>query len=293
MNLTITGSLGNVSQRLTQQLVKKGHAVTLISHDPGKANAIQALKATPAIGSVEDVDFLTDVFIGADAVYTMVPPLYDTTNYRETVRTIAGKFAQAIEAAGVRYVVNLSSIGAHVPEGNGPSSSFYFQEKELYQVPHIHLLHLRAGMFYTNFYGNLEMIRHLKIMGNNFDGNIKIALSHPHDIADAAAEALDTLSFAGKEVRYVVSDEQTGTELARLMGDAMGQPDLPWIQFADEDLKQGALQSGFSDHMASLFVELGQSIQQGHLFTHYQQNPPAQLGQRKFADFVSEFAMAY
>jgi uncharacterized protein YbjT (DUF2867 family) len=293
MKITVTGSVGNISRRLTEQLVEKGHAVTLISHDPAKVKAIEELKATPAIGSVEDVAFLTNVFRGADAVYTMVPPLFNTNNYRETVRTIGSNLARAIEAAGVQYVVNLSSIGAHVPEGNGPSSSFYFEEKELYQISRLNLLHLRAGMFYTNFYGNKEMVRSLKILGNNFDGTTPIALSHPHDIADTAAEALDTLSFQGKEVRYVVSDEQPGADIARLIGSAVGLPDLPWIQFSDEDLKKGVMQNGFSDHMAALFVELGSSIREGKLFEHYQQNRPRLLGKRKFEEFTKDFARAF
>jgi uncharacterized protein YbjT (DUF2867 family) len=293
MKITITGSLGNISRQLTTQLVQKGHDVTLISHDPQKATTIAAMNATPAIGSLEDAGFLTRAFEGADAVYTMVPPLFNTTNFRESVRTISSHLAKAIERTGVQHVVNLSGIGAHAPEGNGPSSIFYFDEKELYQVPRINLLHLRAGMFYTNFYGNMNMIRNMQIMGNNYDGNIKIPLSHPHDIADAATEALDTLSFKGKEIRYVVSDEKTGSEIAQLLGNAIDMPHLPWITFPDEDLKKGMMQNGFSEHLANLFVELGTSIREKRLFEHYELNKPLIFGKRKLEDFANEFGYAY
>jgi uncharacterized protein YbjT (DUF2867 family) len=293
MKITITGSLGNISRQLTTQLVQKGHQVTLISHDPQKATTIAAMNATPAIGSLEDADFLTKTFEGADAVYTMVPPLFNTTHYRETVRTIGSHFARAIEKTGVQHVVNLSSIGAHVPEGNGPSSSFYFEEKELYQVSGINLLHLRAGMFYTNFYGNMDMIRNMQIMGNNYDADVQIPLSHPHDIADAATEALNKLSFKGKEIRYVVSDERTGGEIAAALGKAVDIPHLPWITFPDEDLKKGIMQNGFSEHMANLFVELGTSIREGRLFSHYGLHKPGAFGKRKLEDFANEFGYAY
>ncbi len=74
MKIVVTGSLGHISKPLTQELVKKGHSVTVISSKPEKQQDIEALGARAAIGTLEDVDFLATTFRGADAVYTMVPP---------------------------------------------------------------------------------------------------------------------------------------------------------------------------------------------------------------------------
>lgn len=74
MKVIVTGSLGNISKPLTQELVQKGHTVTVISTKPEKQKDIEALDATAAIGSLEDVDFLTATFTGADGVYCMIPP---------------------------------------------------------------------------------------------------------------------------------------------------------------------------------------------------------------------------
>ena len=49
---------------------------------PNMPALIQALGANAAIGSVEDVAFLSSAFSGADAVYTMVPPNFAATNWR-------------------------------------------------------------------------------------------------------------------------------------------------------------------------------------------------------------------
>ena len=64
MKIVITGSLGNVSKPLTESLVKKGHSVTVISSKVEKQNAIEAIGAKAAIGTIEDVDFLTETFKG-------------------------------------------------------------------------------------------------------------------------------------------------------------------------------------------------------------------------------------
>ena len=65
--------MGNISKPLTVDLVQKGHEVLVVSSDPDKRKDIEALKAKAAIGSIEDVDFLTKTFAGADAVYCMIP----------------------------------------------------------------------------------------------------------------------------------------------------------------------------------------------------------------------------
>jgi uncharacterized protein YbjT (DUF2867 family) len=71
MKIVVTGSLGNISQPLTKQLVDNGHSVVVVSRNPERQAAIEALGAIPAIGSMEDVEILTKTFTGADAVYVM------------------------------------------------------------------------------------------------------------------------------------------------------------------------------------------------------------------------------
>lgn len=285
MKITVTGSLGNVSSKLAANLISKGHQVTIISHDANKAAQIAAMGAVAAIGSVRDTTFLTAAFKGADAVYTMVPPLATSEDYYEDVAAIAANYHQALADAGVKYVVNLSSIGAHVPVGNGLSSAFYRVENTLNQLPDTNIVHLRAGMFYTNFYGYLKMIEQ-QMVGNNFPGDARLGLVHPHDIADVATTLLSDLTFTGKSFRYMTSDEKTGNEIAAIFGRLTEQP-IQWVPFPDEALQQGAMQNGFSAHMASLFAAVGVSIREGRLLEDYEKNKVV-AGKRKFEDFAAE-----
>ncbi|PSL42894.1 uncharacterized protein YbjT (DUF2867 family) [Chitinophaga niastensis] len=294
MNITITGSLGNISQKLTEKLTAKGHNVTVVSHSPERVKAIEQLNAIPAIGSVEDHDFLLQAFNKADAVYIMIPPNYAATDIRAYMKTVGAGYAKAIEQTGVRYVVNLSSIGAHIPDGLGPTSANYYVEKKLDELKDTHVLHLRPGMFYTNFFGAMQMIKHQNIIGNNFDASVNMVLSHPEDIAAAAAEALDTLSFTGKNVRYIASDEKNGGEIAAILGHAIDQPNLAWVGFSDEELLQGLMQSGLTEQMASVYVvEIGIALRNGTLFDDYYKNKQHASGKISFADFAKEFAFVY
>lgn len=294
MNITITGSLGNIGRQLTTALTAKGHRVTVVSHDPGKAAAIEALKAIPAIGSIEDADFLLQAFEKADAVFLMIPPNYATNDLRGYMKTTGEGYANAIAQTGVQHVVNLSSIGAHIPDGPGPTGANYYVEAKLNALKDTHVLHLRPGMFYTNFFGAMGMIKHQHMIGNNFDATVNMVLSHPADIAAAAAEALDTLNFSGKQVRYIAGDEKNGGQIAAALGEAIGQPNLQWMGFSDEGMLQGMLQNGLSEEMARVYIlEIGIALRNGILFDDYRKHQDTAFGKVRLADFAKEFAVVY
>ncbi len=71
MHIVLTGSIGTIGKPLTQELVQKGHSVTVITSKLERQAAIEALGAKAALGSFLDVDFLINTFIGADIVYLM------------------------------------------------------------------------------------------------------------------------------------------------------------------------------------------------------------------------------
>jgi len=294
MNITITGSLGNIGRRLTERLTAKGHKITVVSHSSERAHAIGQLGARPAIGSLDDRQHLLKAFEQADAVFTMIPPNPLAKDVREYIRYVGEGYAWAIEHTGVRHVVNLSSIGADSPDGAGPTGANHQVEKRLEQLEGVNLLHLRPGMFYTNFYGSIPMIKHQNIIGNNFDAEVSALLSHPHDIADIAAAALDSLRFTGTNVRYVVSDEKNGREMAAILGAAIGSPNLSWVSFSDETMLQALVQNGFPEQMASVYIiEIGAAMRNGTLFEDFRRSGQPMLGKTNFSSFSEEFAAVY
>lgn len=292
--MTITGSLGNIGRELSSQLIAKGHQVTVVSHSPERAEAISALGAKPAIGSIEDANFVANAFAGADAVFLMIPPRFDAVDTRGYMRSVANAYFAAISRSGVRYVVNLSSIGAHIPGGPGPTGTNFFIEERLNALSGVDILHLRPGLFYTNFYGSIPVIRHQRVLGNNFDAATPMLMTDPRDIAEEAARTMDQLDFSGKTVRYVVSDEKNGGEVAGLLGRAIGQPGLGWIHLSDEDLLNGLVTSGMSRDAAEVYVVgIGAGLREQILFDDYRRGGHPVVGKIGFEDFVREFAEVY
>jgi uncharacterized protein YbjT (DUF2867 family) len=293
MKYVITGGAGNISRPLAENLLAAGQDVVVIARDPKHLEELENKGAKSAVGSIDDQDFLVQAFAGADAVYIMFPPQFaamDIAVYREQ----SARYAEAIRANNVKYIVMLSSIGAHMPEGCGPVSGLHLAEEELKKLSGVNILFLRPGYFYVNFYGSMPVIKHMNVLGGNGgDANKKIIMSHPKDIAHAAAEELIKLEFTGHKVRYLASDERTNGEIAKVLGTAIGKPELPWVEFTDEQAQGGMLQAGLPETMVSKYVEMGGAMRSGKMWEDFDQHRPEEFGQTKLEDFAKEFAVAY
>jgi uncharacterized protein YbjT (DUF2867 family) len=288
MKITITGSLGNISGPLAAQLVKAGHQVTVVTSSENKKAAIEELGATAAIGLVEDADFLTKAFTGADVVYTMVPQQAQSNDYKAFIKKIGQNYATALKAAGITKVVNLSSIGAHLPSGTGPIAGMHSVEEILNKLDGVNIKHLRPASFYYNFYHNIDMIKHMGIFGANYPANTRMILVHPKDIADSAFEEI-TQPFTGNSIHYIASDDKTAGEVTAILGTAIGKPELPWVEFTDEQSIAGMQQGGLSEDVSKNLTEMGTAVRSGILLEDYDKHKPV-LGKRKFEDFAKDFA---
>lgn len=295
MKLVITGSLGHISRPLLIKLVEKGHSVTVISSRAEKQKEIEALGATAAIGTLEDADFLTSTFRGADAVYTMVPP---TNYFSPTVDInaywtgIGHNYAKAIQASGVRRVVHLSSIGAHLEKGSGLILGHRAVEDILLPLSGVDITFLRPSGFYYNLYSFVNSIKNQGFIAANYGAQEMLIWVSPTDIAAVAAEELETPQTSRK-IRYVASDERTGNETATILGEAIGKPDLKWILISNDEMKRGLLAAGMNPTIAAGMVEMFASQQNGDLTADYYRHRPKVLGQVKLGDFAKDFAGAF
>lgn len=292
MKITITGSLGNIGKPLAKKLMAAGHQVTVVSHTEKRRAEIEALGAQAAIGSVNDATFLTNAFKDADAIYTMVPPSMGGSNILENTGLAGEALARAIRESGVKRVVMLSSLGADLQAGTGPIAGLYKVEQHFQKLEGVSVTFLRAGYFYVNFYNDVPMIKGMKIMGGNFAPGTLLPLVHPDDIAAAAAEELQ-LKPKESGVRYIVSDLKTPLELARALGAATGIPELPWIEFSDEQALEGMTQAGLPEELAGLYTEMGRGFRTGMITKHFLESGSPVTGKIKLEEFANEFASKF
>jgi len=321
MKIVITGSLGNIGKPLTRELVQKGHSVTVISSKLEKEKDITAMGAKAAIGTIQDADFLTKTFTGADIVYLMEAGGYENMfnksyDINEATREIVNSYKKAVEQADVKKIVHLSSIGAHTDKGVGLLQLHYIAENILKQLPDdVSIKFMRPGGFFYNLLVNVEVIKTLSkgLLGGimalqhygiggllsgkrgvivaNYGGNTMNILVSPDDIASVIAEEMEK-TFEGRTVRYIASEELTCNEVATLLGEAIGKPYLKWGASSDKMLTNTMIKRGMNEMMVKGIVEMGAAGRSGKLYEDYYRHRPV-LGKIKLEDYAKEFATEF
>jgi len=305
MKVIVTGSLGNISKPLTETLVAQGHHVTVVSSDQKKKAAIETLGATPAIGSISDVKFLTDTLKDADALYAMIPLSFTEPDLGDYLRRMAQNYVQALKQAGTRRVVLMSGWAADLTQGENIEDVFDDLKTSL--------TIMRPAVFYTNFYQSIDLIKGKGLIGKfltlrylglwalitgktgllmgNYGGEDRIVFVSPKDIADAVAEEL-LLHPEKKMIRYVGSEEMTCNEAAKIIGAAVGKPWLKWVLLSDKEMLQGLKMAKVPEKLAGTLVEMQAAMHSGKALENFHRNNP-QMGKVKLADFAKEFAKDY
>lgn len=298
MNIIITGSLGNIGKPLTQYLVRNGHAVTVISSKAERQKDIEALGAKAAIGTFQDVEFLSATFKGADIVYLMeawegIGSIFDKNmDFVAAFNKIGNNYKQAVERSGVKRIVHLSSIGAHTNKGVGSLFLHNTVENILQQLPgDVFIKFMRPVGFYTNLFRFMETIKTQGAIIQSYGGDDKEPWVSPLDIAATIAEEMDK-PFDGRTIHYIASEEVSPNEIARTLGEAIGKPDLKWLVVPGEQMLNNMQAVGMNEWIAKGFVDMQAAQGNGSLYEDYNRQKPM-LGKVKLADFAKEFAQVY
>lgn len=282
----ILGGTGNTGKQIAETLLAAGKAVTIVSRDAAKAQDLVAKGAKVAIGDLHDSDFLTQTFRGATAVYSLVPPKWDVQDWRAFQTQIATAITLAVHSAKVPYVVNLSSMGAHLPEGAGPVSGLYYLEQMLNNVPGLNVLHLRPGYFYQNFYGLLDMIKHMGVLAQPLAADHAFTMVHTSDIANVAAQRLLALDFKRNSVQFISGPRNYSFgEAAALIGKATGT-EVPFVSTTTEQSVEGMIGAGLPTAIAEGYGDLYKAINQRSYTAGFDPKTNVSFGEIALEQFI-------
>jgi len=116
MRIVIAGGHGNIARTLTQELVRKGHAVTGLIRNEAHGADLMVDGATPVVVDLEQAsaDEVARVLTGADVAVFAAGAGANSGDARKMTVDFGGSvlLADAAEAAGVPRFVQISSIGA-------------------------------------------------------------------------------------------------------------------------------------------------------------------------------------
>jgi uncharacterized protein YbjT (DUF2867 family) len=272
----------------------KGEKVRVVGRDATRLQRFVRKGAEAFTANVSDAAALADAFKGARAAYLMLPPSMTSQDYRADQERESDAIAKAVRESGLRYAVNLSSYGAHVPEGTGPIAGLHSSEQKLNAISALNVLHLRAAYFMENNLAAIGMIHGMGMFGHALLPDLKLPMIATRDIGDYAAQRLVDLDFSGKQTHELLGERDLSmTEATAVIARGIGRPDLRYVQFPYEEVQQVLLQMGIPPKSAALFIEMYKAINAG-VVAPQEPRSPENTTPTSFEKFVQDvFAPVY
>lgn len=270
----IVGATGNTGKDITLGLLAAGKKVRIVCRNQDKAQELVEKGAEMYNGDVTDVDFLASAFVGATALYSLIPTNYTAADVRKQQNAIADALITALQGSSVQHIVVLSSVGAHLPEGTGVVQGLYDVEQKFNTLQGRHVLFLRPTYFMENLYASIGTIKQMGKIITSLQGDKKFPMVATKDIAAVALKRLLALDFTGVGNVHTILGERdiSYNEVSHIISNTLGIP-VQYLQVSGEEAKQGMMRVGLSESIADGLVELESSINSGWQLNDVQRTP--------------------
>jgi uncharacterized protein YbjT (DUF2867 family) len=279
---------------VAKNLLARGQKVRVVGRNAARLQPLAAEGAEIFIGDATDGPTLTKAFHGADSAYVLIPPDPASSDFRAFQDRVSDAITTAVQNAGVKNVVSLSSFGADKASGTGPVVGLHNLEQKLNQIDGANVLHLRAGYFMENTLAQVGAIRMLGNAVGPLRPDLKLPMIATRDIGAAAADALLRLAFRGKQTQELHGQRDLDyIEATTIIGKAIGKPDLGYIQAPENQIQAAMVMMGMSENFAGLILEMAVALNAGHMRA-LEPRTVTNTTPTKFETFVAEaFFPAY
>lgn len=269
--ILVLGATGHIGSKITTLLLSSGQKVRCVArHFPNK-ELFQG--ADLAQGDINSVSFLADAMRGCSAAFVMIPPDLKSNELRFTSNKIGEVIAECIEEAGLKKVVNLSSIGADLQSGTGPVLALHDQEERLNEITHADIVHLRPTFFMENLLQGIPSITSMNRFFGIIPEDAPVDMIAARDIAARAAFLLMNPSFKGHNVEYLLGERVlTFREVIRVLGQTIGKPTLEYVEVPDQEIRNYMTGAGMSQDAANAMIDLNHALGNGTIQATYRRD---------------------
>lgn len=260
----VAGATGKTGSVVAETLLGHGKAVRVIVRDAAQGEPFKARGAEVVVASLDDGAALTRALSGAAGAYLLLPPVMESTTPLEDNAARTATLTTAVRESKVPHVVFLSSVGAHLPEGNGPIRTLHVAEKEL-AATGTALTALRAAYFQTNWHTALGMLPK-GILPTWIPSDLSFAQVSPRDVGRVAATALIEGAPLGttQVVELGGPKNYSANDVASALAVIVGTPVA--VEWATLETVVPTLTSfGISPQVAELFREMYEGITAGRV----------------------------
>jgi uncharacterized protein YbjT (DUF2867 family) len=290
--ITVFGASGHTGGAAAATLLKSGKKVRVVGRHAEKLTALVTSGAESAVGDIEDAAFVRRALDGAEGAYVLIPPNMGAGDFRAYQKRVVDAVGAGVEAAGVRHLVLLSSIGAHHETGTGPIVGVHMFEQRLSAIRDLNALYLRAGFFMENVLMGLGSVKSAGVYGGPMPVETEVPMVASADIGNYAGLRLGRLDFTGKQVVHLLGPKPVSqNELVETLTRVTGKP-VRYVQVSLDTIEKGLSGSGVSPSAVAVFMEMYRASGEGLVAP--EAGRPVEFGTTDFDTFAKTvFAPAY
>lgn len=261
MNI-ILGASGQIGSTLVSELKKKGQPVRAVVRDVRRftERAVETRQA-----DMFNAEELTKACLGGTSIFVLTPETPTSDDIIEDTKRIIDNYKTAIRSAGIKKVVALSCIGAHLDGKTGNVLMSKMLEQELADID-VEKVYVRPSYYFSNWLAYLDTIRQSGVLPTFLPASLRMNMLSPVDVAKFTAEILsDPLPQDNKQIYELEGSELyspadiAGT-FSRLLNRPVRVEPIPKHRWLDT-----LLAVGFTENTAQHLVDMTQAVIENRL----------------------------
>jgi uncharacterized protein YbjT (DUF2867 family) len=262
--IVLTTSTGQIGRQVLNHLLESNVPLRLIVRNPSRLPSSTYDRAEVIQGSHGDQHVVDHAFIGADAVFWLVPPDPKAASVEAAYVGFSQPACEAIVRHRVPRVVGISALGRGTPwaEHAGLVTASLKMD-DLISSTGTAYRALAMPSFMDNLLRQVQVIKNEGMFTLPIVGDLKQPSCATRDIATIAARLLLDDSWTGHaEVPVMGAEDVSYNDMAEVMSEVLGRP-IVFRQLALDAFKARLLSLGMSEPMAQAVTDMWDAYGKG------------------------------
>jgi uncharacterized protein YbjT (DUF2867 family) len=260
MNI-IVGATGQVGSHVIQRLKQDGYATRAMVRNKEK---VADKNNDYRVADLFDAEQLIEAFQGGETALVITPENPASKDILEDTRRIAHNYVSAIQATGIKKVVALSCIGAHIRSNTGNVLMSRILEQELDSLD-IAKVYIRPSYYFSNWLSYLDTVKQYGILPSFFPEELKLDMHSPIDLAKFIGQVMIRPTSSDKEIYELTGPQQysphdVANAFSTVLKKKVAAQAIPVAQWREK-----LMAVGFTDNTAANLSDMTQAVIDGKL----------------------------
>jgi uncharacterized protein YbjT (DUF2867 family) len=257
MNI-IVGATGRVGSHLINDIKQYSVPIRAVVRNPKKLGdkSIEFRKA-----DLFDFEQLLHAFEGGTTVFVITPESMSSHDIIGDTERIVDNYRKAIEQTGIKNIVGLSCVGAHIDGDNGNIRMSRILEQG-FEGLQARKVFIRPSYYFSNWVGYLDTINQHGLLPTFFPEDLNIEMNSPVDVARFIAKVMvEEDVFENKKKIFELSGPRlySPRDVVSIYSEVLNKP-INLQVIPSEKWQETLLSVGFSENTAANLADMTRSV---------------------------------